>query len=36
MSIKNETGYDVIGRNKPIKKVEMIKHPGMFMIGVDD
>ena len=32
-SIKNSVGYDVLGLNKPEKKVELINFPGIFLIG---
>ena len=36
-SIRNSTGYDVLGLNKPEKKVELLKFPGIFLIGeLDD
>ena len=35
-SIKSSTQYDVIGSNKPIKKVDLISIPALFMIGDKD
>ena len=35
-SVKNVLGFDVLGENKPYKKTEMIKIPGLFFIGEKD